>query len=162
MVDQETYLITGGTGSMGTAITKELLKCNPRSIRLYSRNEYFQWKMLKEIPDQRLRFLIGDIRDYGRLYRAMQGVDTVIHTAALKHVDLCEYNPIEAVRTNVEGSVNVIKEFRNYRWKQDKDGKSLNIPIDIFNHSIDASRYAITYLLGSQNKFIKPKIHIPK
>jgi phage terminase large subunit len=61
-----------------------------------------------------------------------------------------------------KSSVNVIKEFRNYRWKQDKDGKSLNVPIDIFNHSIDASRYAITHLLGSQNKFIKPKIHIPK
>ena len=61
-----------------------------------------------------------------------------------------------------KSSVNLIKEFRNYRWKQDKNGKSLNIPIDIFNHGIDASRYAITYLLGSQNKFIKPKIHIPK
>lgn len=61
-----------------------------------------------------------------------------------------------------KSSVNLIKEFRNYRWKQDKDGKSLNVPIDIFNHGIDATRYAVTYLLGSQNKFIKPKIHIPK
>jgi phage terminase large subunit len=61
-----------------------------------------------------------------------------------------------------KSSVNLIKEFRNYRWKQDRDGKSLNVPIDIFNHGIDATRYAVTYLLGSQNKFIKPKIHIPK
>ena len=66
-------------------------------------------------------------------------------------------------RINVtKGSVNLIKELRNYRWKQDRDGKSLNVPIDIFNHAIDASRYAITYLLGSQNKFIKPKLHLPK
>lgn len=61
-----------------------------------------------------------------------------------------------------KSSVNLIKEFRNYRWKQDKDGKSMNVPIDIYNHGIDATRYGITYLLGSQNKFIKPKIHILK
>lgn len=61
-----------------------------------------------------------------------------------------------------KSSVNLIKEFRNYRWKQDRDGKSLNVPIDIYNHAIDATRYGITYLLGSQNKFIKSRIHIPK
>lgn len=61
-----------------------------------------------------------------------------------------------------KSSVNLIKEFRNYRWKQDKDGKSLNVPIDIYNHAIDATRYGITYLLGSQNKIVKPKFHIPK
>jgi FlaA1/EpsC-like NDP-sugar epimerase len=103
-----TYLITGGTGSMGTAICKELLKGEPKSIRIYDNHEYSVFQMQQDIKDNRVRFLIGDVRDSDRLSRAMSGVDIVIHCAALKHVPLCEYNPIESVRTNVDGSVNMI------------------------------------------------------
>jgi UDP-N-acetylglucosamine 4,6-dehydratase len=109
MVANENYLITGGTGSLGQAITRTLLKeKSPKSIRILSRNEYWQWQMKKEFADDRLRFFIGDVRDYDRLYRAFDGVDYVIHCAALKHVGICEYNPIEAVRTNIDGAINVI------------------------------------------------------
>ncbi len=103
-----TYLLTGGTGSMGVAITKELLKGDVKSIRIYDHHEYSIFQMQQEIKDERLRFLVGDIRDYDRLFRAMQGVDIVVHCAALKHVPICEYNPIESVRTNVDGTVNMI------------------------------------------------------
>ena len=102
------YLITGGTGTLGTALTRYLLKKDAQTIRIYSRNEYSQVEMQRELNDPRLRFLIGDIRDFNRLKRAMSGVDYVIHCAALKHVPVCEYNPIEAIKTNVDGAVNVI------------------------------------------------------
>lgn len=103
-----TVLITGGTGSLGEAIVKNLLIKEVSSIRIYSRNEYLQYLMAKELTDKRLRYMIGDIRDKERLSRAMNRVDYVIHTAALKHVPICHYNPIEAVRTNVDGSINII------------------------------------------------------
>ena len=105
----ETYLITGGTGSLGKSITRLLLEhYQLKSIRILSRNEYFQFAMRKEFDDGRLRFFIGDIRDYDRLARAFDGVDYVIHAAALKHVGICEYNPVEAVKTNVDGAINII------------------------------------------------------
>ncbi|MBE3143544.1 MAG: polysaccharide biosynthesis protein [Planctomycetes bacterium] len=105
----QTYLITGGTGSLGQQITRTLLKeYEPKSIRVLSRNEYFQVTMKREFNDDRLRFFIGDVRDYDRLARAFDGVDYVIHTAALKHVGVCEYNPVEAIRTNVDGAINII------------------------------------------------------
>ncbi len=104
----KTVLITGGTGSLGRSLALEILDRNPTSVRLFSRNEYNQYLMKREYDNNRLRFLIGDIRDKPRLMRAMNGVDIVIHTAALKHVDICEYNPIEAVTINIEGSRNVI------------------------------------------------------
>jgi FlaA1/EpsC-like NDP-sugar epimerase len=108
-MNDKTYLITGGTGTLGQAITRTLIKeHNPKNIRILSRNEYFQFAMKREMDDPRLRFFIGDIRDYDRLARAFDGVDYVIHTAALKHVSVCEYNPVETVKTNVDGSVNVI------------------------------------------------------
>ncbi len=103
-------LITGGTGSFGKACVKQLLKAhNPSVIRVYSRDELKQWEMAREFNnDERIRFLIGDVRDATRLKRACEGVDYVIHAAALKHVPACEYNPMEAVRTNVDGAINVI------------------------------------------------------
>jgi len=106
--DQKTILITGGTGSLGQQLVKEILQHNPASVRVYSRNEYFQVLMQDSFKDSRLRFLIGDVRDIDRLKRAMQGVDYVFHTAALKHVPVCEYNPMEAIKTNIIGSMNVI------------------------------------------------------
>lgn len=108
MLQGKTLFITGGTGSLGQAITKEALVQNPKSIRIYSRNEYNQVQMRNDIKDDRLRFLIGDVRDIDRLKRAMENADIVIHTAALKHVDVCEYNPMEAINTNIVGSMNVI------------------------------------------------------
>lgn len=107
--NNKTILITGGTGSFGNAFTAHLFNNhNPHSIRIYSRGEYLQWKMQQKFSDERLRFFIGDVRDKERLNRALNDVDTVIHAAALKQVPACEYNPIEAVRTNIEGTTNLI------------------------------------------------------
>jgi len=103
-----TYLITGGCGSLGQALTREILKHNPKSIRIFDNSEYGHWDMQEHLKDNRLRYFIGDVRDRDRLNRAMKGVDVVVHAAALKHVHLCEYNPIDAVKTNVIGSINVI------------------------------------------------------
>ena len=108
MFDGKKILITGGTGSLGSNLTKRLLSYNTDSIRIYSRNENQQVKMQSEFNDRRLRFLIGDVRDLNRLTRAMEGIDIVFHAAALKHVPVVEYNPFEAVQTNILGSQNVI------------------------------------------------------
>ncbi|GAH91175.1 unnamed protein product [marine sediment metagenome] len=103
-------LITGGTGSFGQKFTEIALKeYNPKVIRIFSRGELLQWQMRQKFNDDpRLRFFIGDVRDRDRVYRAMNGVDIVVHAAALKQVPTCEYNPIEAVRTNIDGAVNVV------------------------------------------------------
>jgi len=106
-------LVTGGTGSFGKKFTQIVLKeHNPKAIRIFSRGELKQQKMREQFQQspnsEKLRFFIGDVRDRDRLYRAMNGVDIVIHAAALKQVPTCEYNPIEAVRTNIDGAANVI------------------------------------------------------
>lgn len=109
MFDSQKILITGGTGSLGRALTKHLLKENVDQIRIYSRNENNQISMKHLFSNEnRLRFHIGDIRDKERLLRSMEGVDVVFHTAALKHVDIIEYNPFESIKTNIIGSQNVI------------------------------------------------------
>jgi len=105
----KTILITGGTGSFGRMFLATLLReDNPQSIRIYSRGEMLQYETEKMFPDDRIRFFIGDVRDKERLSRAMNGVDIVVHAAALKQVPTCEYNPIEAVKTNINGSINII------------------------------------------------------
>ena len=101
-------LITGGTGSLGNALTSRLLNYGVDTIRIFSRNENKQVTMESKFNDDRLRFLLGDIRDYPRLVRAMEDIDIVFHAAALKHVPVIEYNPFEAIKTNVIGSQNVI------------------------------------------------------
>lgn len=106
-------LVTGGTGSFGNEFTEILVKEHkPKTIRIFSRGEKKQSdmekKFIKKGLDDNLRFFIGDVRDKDRLHRAMTGVDIVVHAAALKQVPACEYNPIEAIRTNVEGAINVI------------------------------------------------------
>jgi len=103
-------LITGGTGSFGQKFTEVALRdYNPEAIRIFSRGELLQQEMRQKFnDDERLRFFIGDVRDRERVYRAMNGVHIVVHAAALKQVPTCEYNPIEAVRTNIDGTVNVI------------------------------------------------------
>ena len=101
-------LITGGTGSLGQALTKRLLQKDVDTIRIFSRNESSQIQMESKFNDNRLRFLLGDIRDKERLIIAMEDIDIVFHAAALKHVPKIEYNPFEAIKTNVMGSQNVI------------------------------------------------------
>ena len=104
----KTVLITGGTGSLGQALTNRLLKTKVKAIRILSRNENKQVEMASSLNDDRLRFFIGDIRDLSRLYRAFENVDIVFHAAALKHVPVIEYNPFEGIKTNIIGSQNVI------------------------------------------------------
>ena len=108
MLKGKKILITGGTGSLGQALTKRLLKEEVDTIRIFSRNESKQLEMESKFNDDRLRFLIGDIRDYERLERAVEDIDIVFHAAALKHVPVIEYNPFEAIKTNILGSQNVI------------------------------------------------------
>lgn len=111
MLDGKTLLVTGGTGSFGKMFIKTILQdYKPKKVIIYSRDEFKQWQMadsMKEYSDV-LRFFIGDVRDAERLKRAFQGVDYVIHAAAMKQVPACEYNPIEAIKTNINGAVNVI------------------------------------------------------
>lgn len=106
----KTFLITGGTGSFGRACLEALLRdFEPKAVRLFSRDELKQSETKRAYRDEsRLRFLIGDVRDRERLLAATRGVDVIIHAAALKQVPACEYNPFEAVQTNVIGSENVV------------------------------------------------------
>ena len=111
MLNNKTILITGGTGSFGKSFTRYVLKhYQPKKIIIYSRDEYKQFVMQNELKeyDSVMRYFIGDVRDKDRLKRAFEGVDDVIHAAALKQVPACEYNPNEAIRTNINGAQNVI------------------------------------------------------
>jgi UDP-N-acetylglucosamine 4,6-dehydratase len=110
MLKNKTILVTGGTGSFGhTFIPMTLEKYNPKKIIIFSRDEMKQWEMAKLYSDdERVRFFIGDVRDKERLYRALDGVDYVVHAAATKIVPTAEYNPFECVKTNVNGAMNVI------------------------------------------------------
>jgi len=113
-IDNKTILITGGVGSFGQKFTEILLKeHNPKNVRIYDNRELVSVEMERKFNDERLRFFFGDVRDEERLCRAMEGVDIVVHAAALKHVPICEYNPIEAIRTNINGAINVIKAALN-------------------------------------------------
>jgi UDP-N-acetylglucosamine 4,6-dehydratase/5-epimerase len=114
MYANKTILITGGTGSLGKELTKTIFEKYPevKKVIIYSRDEQKQFQMAFEYPTTKypqIRFFIGDVRDYGRLKRAMQGVDYVIHAAAMKHVHIAEYNPDECVKTNIGGAENVIQ-----------------------------------------------------
>lgn len=109
MFDDKTVLITGGTGSFGRAFVRALLERHrPRKVVVLSRDELKQYEMAQEFTATALRFLIGDVRDRERLMRAFDGVDLVVHAAALKHVPIAEYNPLECIRTNIHGAENVI------------------------------------------------------
>ncbi|MBU6455412.1 MAG: UDP-N-acetylglucosamine 4,6-dehydratase (inverting) [Cyanobacteria bacterium REEB67] len=105
-----TVLVTGGTGSFGKALIKKLLgsAAPPKKLIIFSRDELKQYEMQQEMKDRSLRFFLGDIRDKDRLYRAFDGVDIIIHAAALKQVPAAEYNPFEFVKTNVLGAANII------------------------------------------------------
>jgi UDP-N-acetylglucosamine 4,6-dehydratase len=109
MFDNASILITGGTGSFGKQYTKTLLnRFKPRRVVIYSRDELKQYEMAQQFSSPEMRYFIGDVRDKARLTQAMQGVDIVIHAAALKHVPAAEYNPMECIKTNIHGAENVI------------------------------------------------------
>ena len=111
MLNDKTILITGGTGSFGNAFTEYVLThYHPKKIIIYSRDEFKQFHMANKFKkdEDKLRFFIGDVRDGERLRRAFDGVDYVVHAAALKQVPACEYNPMEAVKTNINGAMNIV------------------------------------------------------
>lgn len=109
VLQNKTVLVTGGTGSFGKKFTKKALELGVKKVIIFSRDELKQYEMKQDFNDNRLRFFIGDVRDKERLHRAFAGVDIVIHAAAMKHVDACEYNPFEAVKTNIHGAQNIIE-----------------------------------------------------
>ena len=116
MLNNKTILVTGGTGSFGHHFVSYILEhYSPQKVIIYSRDEYKQFIMQNEYKQYSdiLRFFIGDVRDKERLERALNGVDYVIHAAALKQVPACEYNPIEAVKTNINGAMNVVDAVLN-------------------------------------------------
>lgn len=110
MLENSTILVTGGTGSFGhTFVPMTLERYNPKKIIVFSRDEMKQWEMAKLFQnDPRVRFFIGDVRDRDRLYRALDGVDYVVHAAATKIVPTAEYNPFECIKTNINGAMNLI------------------------------------------------------
>lgn len=117
-MQNKTLLVTGATGSFGKAFVKLVLTLNPHKVICFSRGEEKQVEMRRQFNDERLRFFIGDVRDRQRLWRALNGVDYVVHAAALKHVDVAEADPIECIRTNVDGAANVIDMAIDRRAKK--------------------------------------------
>ena len=114
MLSDKSLLITGGTGSLGKALTNHILTKHPEIKRLviFSRDEQKQFNMSQEFPVEifpQIRYFIGDVRDFERVKRALNGIDYVIHAAAMKHVHIAEYNPDECIKTNVGGADNLIK-----------------------------------------------------
>src|SRR5438067_820014 len=108
-LNDEVIMVTGGTGSFGRKFTETVMaRFRPRKLIIFSRDELKQSEMHREFPSKAIRYFIGDVRDLDRLRRAMRGVDIVVHAAAMKQVPACEYNPFEAVETNVIGGANVI------------------------------------------------------
>ena len=160
MFKNKRILITGGTGSLGQALTKKLLKLDVDTIRILSRNESKQVDMDEEFNDDRLRFLIGDIRDKERLVRATEDIDIVFHAAALKHVPKIEYNPFEAIKTNVIGSQNVIDACLTNNVKKaicvgtDKAVSPLN--------TYGATKLLMEKLFVTANNYLDPKKHATK
>ena len=113
MLEDKSILITGGTGSLGTALTRRIFRdySNVKRVVIFSRDEQKQFQMAQEFPESKypaIRYFIGNIRDFSRLKRALKDIDLVIHTAAMKHVHIAEYNPMECIKTNVLGAENLI------------------------------------------------------
>jgi len=160
MFDGKKILITGGTGSLGQALTTRLLEKNVDTIRIFSRNESDQIKMESVFNNSKLRFLLGDIRDKERLVRATEDIDIVFHAAALKHVPKIEYNPFEAIKTNVIGSQNVIDACLTNNVKKaicvgtDKAVSPLN--------TYGATKLLMEKLFVTANNYLDPKKHATK
>jgi len=158
MLNNKIILITGGTGSFGQKFTSRILKeYKPKKIIIYSRGEYEQYLMSRKFAGfkKQLRFFIGDVRDCPRLDRAMEGVDVVIHAAALKHVPIAEYNPMEAVKTNIDGARNVIDCALNHCVKKIvalSTDKAVN-PINLYG----ATKLVSDKLFVSANAYVGKK-----
>lgn len=118
MFDGKIILITGGTGSWGQCLTKYLSQKDVKEIRIYSRHELSQVEMNRKFNDNRIKFIIGDIRDKNRINEVMKNVDYVFHLAALKHVPICEQQPSEAILTNIIGTINVVEAAINNNVKK--------------------------------------------
>ncbi|MBQ2770460.1 MAG: polysaccharide biosynthesis protein, partial [Clostridia bacterium] len=118
MFENKTLLITGGTGSFGNAVLDRFLKTDIGEIRIFSRDEKMQDDMRRKYQSDKLRFYIGDVRDAASVDNAMHGVDYIFHAAALKQVPSCEFFPIEAVKTNVLGTENVLNSAIRYGVKK--------------------------------------------
>ncbi len=109
MLNGANILITGGTGSFGKQYVRTILeRYKPNKIIIYSRDELKQYEMAQKYNDPCMRYFIGDVRDLQRLEKAMNGVDYIVHAAAMKHVPIAEYNPMECIKTNINGAQNVI------------------------------------------------------
>ena len=106
---EKVILVTGGVGSIGSALVEALLELPVRAVRVFDHDEYGLWKLGRKLSDERLRFLLGDVRDKTRVEMALRGVDAVYHLAAIKFIDIANYNPIEAVKTNIGGTVNLVE-----------------------------------------------------
>ena len=160
MFEQKKILITGGTGSLGIALTRRLLESNVDTVRIFSRNESKQIDMESKFNDGRIRYLLGDIRDYKRLVRAVEDIDIVFHAAALKHVPKIEYNPFEAIKTNVIGSQNLIDACLEANVKKvicigtDKSVSPLN--------TYGATKLLMEKLFVTANNYLDPKKHATK
>ena len=160
MFDGKTILITGGTGSLGRALTKKLLDLNAKTIMIFSRNESKQIEMESDFADKRLRFFVGDVRDSERLFYALEDVDVVFHAAALKDVPKIEYNPFESIKTNVIGSQNVIDNSLRQDVEKvvcvgtDKAVSPLN--------TYGATKLLMEKLFVSANNYINPEKHRTK
>ena len=143
MFENAVILVTGGTGSWGRELVLQLLTHNPKKVIVFSRNEDRQVMMNREFDDPRLSFMIGDVRDKDALLQAFKGVDFVFHLAALKHVPICEEHPIEALKTNVTGTQNVIDAAIYYKVK-----KVINVSTD--KAADPANFYGFTKAIGEK------------
>jgi len=160
MFEGKKILITGGTGSLGQALTQRLLKENVERIRIFSRNEEKQITMEQKFDDKRLRFFLGDVNDFARLKRAFEDIDIVFHTAALKHVPKIEYNPFEAIKTNVIGSQNVIDACLHENVE-----KSIAIGTDKAVSPLNtygATKLLMEKLFVTANNYVNPAKHKTK
>ena len=160
MFEGKTILITGGTGSLGQALTKKLLTLNADTIRIFIRNESKQIEMESNFEDNRLRFFVGDVRDTDRLYSALEDVDIVFHAAALKHVPKIEYNPFESIKTNVIGSQNIIdNSLRQDVAKVICVGTDKAVsPLNTYG----ATKLLMEKLFVSANNYVNPEKHKTK
>lgn len=158
MLNDQTILITGGTGSFGKKFTERILKdYKPKKIIIFSRDEYKQYLMQQQFRKHLdvLRFFIGDVRDKERLYRAFDGVDVVIHAAALKQVPAAEYNPIEAIKTNIHGAMNIIDAAIDLKVKKIvalSTDKAVN-PVNLYG----ATKLVSDKLFVSSNSYVGSK-----
>ncbi len=153
-------LITGGTGSLGQALTRRFLKADVDTIRIFSRNENKQITMESQFNDDRLRFFIGDVRDLTRLQRALEDVDILFHAAALKHVPVIEYNPFEGIKTNVIGTQNVI-EACLHEDVEIAVGVGTDKAVSPLN-TYGATKLLMEKLFVTANYYLNPKRHRTK